>query len=496
MSASNDSGFRVSPDVQNFLDRRHSHFINGQWSGDSGRDSIPVINPTTETVISHIVAGTAEDVDDAVSAARGAFPAWRAVKPAARAQILWKIADLIERDAPMLTELEFLDNGKPLLHARRGDVAAAIETFRYFAGWCTKIYGRTATLSKPGNIHAYTVKEPVGVVGLIIPWNFPLLMAAWKLAPALAAGCTTILKPAEETSLSALRLAELLTEAGVPDGVVNVVTGYGHVVGAALAAHDNVDKVSFTGSTEVGKLIVRAATGNLKKVSLELGGKSPVIVLPDADVDQAAQSVADGIFHNAGQICAAGSRTYIHRSIYDAVLEKLHTKAETLRIGPGHKPDTQMGPLVSAKHRQRVARYVDNSIKSGSTLVTGGTTVGDCGFFYKPTIISGTTIQAPIVQEEVFGPVLVAEAYDDLDQAISWSNNSIYGLVARVWTKDIAVQHYLAEKLEAGTISFNAGGGPDPNLPFGGYKQSGWGREHGEDGLELFLQTKSVLVGY
>ena len=485
----------LMPETKSFLERVHGHFIDGAWSTE-GSDRIEIFNPATGSVIASAAAGGAPDIDKAVASARRAFAKsdWAGMMPSLRGKLLWRIADLIEKNGAELAELEFLNNGKARDIIAQRDVPAAADVFRYFAGWATKIYGKTASLSRP-NLHAYTLKEPVGVVGLIIPWNFPLLMAAWKLAPALAAGCSSVLKPAEETPLTALRLAELILEAGVPMGVVNLVTGYGHVAGAALAAHDGVDKIAFTGSTEVGKLIVRAAAGNLKKLSLELGGKSPTIILPDADINAAKAAAAGSIFFNAGQVCAAGSRLFVHNSIFEEVVEAVVERAKAIRVGVGDEPETEMGPLISKKHLERVDSYVRSGIGQGAEVLAGGGRIDREGYFFKPTVLVGTAPHMQVVREEIFGPVLVSDSFDDLDEVAAKANDSIYGLSASIWTQNLKAAHTLARKLQAGSILVNAGGGLDPNLPFGGYKQSGWGREFGEDGLELFLQTKSVVIG-
>lgn len=480
-----------------FLTRPHGMLVGGAWRSGEGGERIDVVNPATGKVIAHIAAGTAGDADAAVKVARKAFeqPSWSGLTPSARAKLLWKIAETIDANADELAELESLDNGKPRHVARAGDIAGSAEVFRYYAGWCTKINGATPAVSKPGAYHAYTLKEPVGVCGLIIPWNFPLLMAAWKLAPALAAGCTCVLKPAEETSLTALRLGELILEAGIPEGVVNVVTGYGHIVGAALSAHPGVDKIAFTGSTDIGKEIVKAAAGNLKKLSLELGGKSPTIIFADADLGKASEAAAMSIFFNAGQICAAGSRLFVQRAAYDQVIEGVAKIAAGLRVGPGDKSDSQIGPLISAKHFARVSGYVASGVEDGAKVKIGGGGLGGEGYFFKPTVLLDTTAQMKVVREEIFGPVLVAQVFDDFDDVTARANDTIYGLNASIWTRDLSTAHRMARKLQAGAVQINALGGTDPNLPFGGYKQSGWGREFGQEGLELYLQTKSVLVG-
>lgn len=482
--------------VEKFLSKQHKLLIDGQWVEPKKPDTHPSINPATGEVISEFAKASAEDVDHAVEAANRALsnPVWATMLPNARSKLLWRIADLIEENADELAEIEMLDQGKPRSFARRGDVAGAAETFRYFAGWCGKLYGKTADLSKPGNFHAYTVKEPVGVVGLIIPWNFPLLMAAWKLAPALASGCTSILKPAEETSLSALRLGELLAQAGVPAGVVNIVTGLGTIVGAALAAHPQVNKISFTGSTAVGKNLLYAASGNLKKLSLELGGKSPNIIFADADLDKAIAGAAMGIFMNAGQVCAAGSRLYVQDSVFDEVMERLTALAKATKVGPGSLADTQMGPLVSEQHRNKVSSYVQKGIQDGAKLITGGSAIGNQGYFFEPTILTDTSSDMSVVRDEIFGPVLVAQSFEDFNEMVKLANDSIYGLSATVWTSDLTTAHLAAKAIQAGTVKINTGGGPDNNMPFGGYKQSGWGREFSNEGLELYLQTKSVII--
>jgi phenylacetaldehyde dehydrogenase len=360
------------------------------------------------------------------------------------------------------------------------------------AGWATKINGETITVSAPGSWHAYTLREPVGVVGQIIPWNFPLMMAAWKIAPALAAGCTIVLKPAEQTPLTALRLGQLIQEAGFPDGVVNILTGFGETAGAALAAHPDVDKVAFTGSTEVGKLIVQAAAGNLKKVSLELGGKSPAIVFPDADMDLAISGTSSAIFFNMGQCCTAGSRLYAHKRVFDQLMQGVADRAGQIRVGHGLDPQTQLGPLVSDEQFKRVTGYLDAGRQQGAKVVTGGSRVGDQGYFVQPTVLTETNPEMSVVREEIFGPVVCAIPFDDddLDRIARTANDTSYGLAASIWTRDLGIAHKLARRIKAGTVWINTHNFGDPALPFGGYKQSGWGREMGYEAIELYTEVK------
>jgi acyl-CoA reductase-like NAD-dependent aldehyde dehydrogenase len=414
-----------------------------------------------------------------------------------RSALLYRLADLIERDAEELAVLECLDNGKPAHLTRLVEVEGSIKTFRYFAGWPSKFGGETLPVSPRGGaqILNYTTREPVGVAGLIVPWNYPLSMAAWKVAPALAAGCAVVLKPAEQTPLTALRLGELALEAGFPPGIVNVVPGFGDA-GAALVAHPGVDKIAFTGSTEVGKEIVRASAGNLKKVSLELGGKSPHIVFPDADLDAAAAAVASGIFFNQGQTCTAGSRLYAHASCFDRLVDSIAKAAQKLRVGDGLRPDSDLGPLVSQEQWDRVSRYVAIGREEGASLVSGGKRPAglDRGYFFEPTIFANAQANMRIVREEIFGPVLTALAWTDVDDLIEKANDTVYGLSAGLWTNDIKQAHRAAAALKAGTVWINCYNLVDPATPFGGFKQSGWGREHGRQAMELYSETKSVWV--
>ncbi|MEU1883344.1 aldehyde dehydrogenase family protein [Streptosporangium sp. NPDC001559] len=483
--------------VEDFITSPHQLFIDGQWVDAASGRTFATPDPATGQTLAHVAEADAEDVDRAVRAARRAFEhgPWSRMTASERGRIIWRIGDLILEHAEELAQLESLDNGKPLSVARVADVPLAADLFHYMAGWATKIEGNTIALSVPGStFHAYTLREPVGVVAQIIPWNFPLLMAAWKLGPALATGNVVILKPAEQTPLSALRLAELIAEAGVPDGVVNVLPGYGETAGAALAAHDGVDKVAFTGSTEVGRLIVHAAAGNLKKVTLELGGKSPNVVFDDADPALAVRGAANAIFFNHGQCCIAGSRLFVHRSRFDEVVEGVAEIARGIRLGPGLDADTQMGPLVSDEQLRRVTGYLDSGRQEGARTVTGGDRHGDQGYFVQPTVITDVRPEMRLVREEIFGPVVVASPFSDLDEIAAQANDTVYGLGAGIWTRDISKAHALAGRIRAGTVWINCYNVFDAALPFGGYKQSGWGREMGHQVLDAYTEVKSVCT--
>ncbi|OYQ31653.1 betaine-aldehyde dehydrogenase [Niveispirillum lacus] len=480
---------------------RHQLLIGGQWVDPVAGGTLATINPATGEVLAQIAAADAADVDRAVAAARTAFDdgAWRSMTPALRARLLWRIADLIDAHIEELSELETLDQGKALYVGRWAEIPMAAEQFRFFAGLCTKVTGDTIPSSinyQPvgKRVAAFTTKEPVGVVAAITPWNSPLIMHAMKLAPALAAGCTVVLKPAEETSLTALRLAELLVEAGVPAGVVNVVTGLGPVVGAALAAHKDVDKVAFTGSTQTGRAILDGARGNLKKVTLELGGKSPVVIMPDADLDAAIPGAANAIFFNGGQVCVAGSRLYAHRSIFDKVVAGVAAIARSTRLGHGLSPDTQMGPLVSKRQADRVKAYIDQAVADGATLVTGGGQKGPAGTFIEPTVITNADPASRIMCEEVFGPVVVATPFDDVAEVVAAANDTEFGLAASVWTQDLSAAHRLSSDIRAGTVWVNCHSFWDVALPIGGFKQSGWGRESGAGAIEKYLEIKTVCM--
>ncbi len=488
---------RLSAAARAFIARPHKLLINGEWVAAKSGKTFAVFDPANGQQIAQVAEGGAADVDAAVTAARRAFEegAWAKMKPTERGKLVWKLGDILEAHTDELAELEALDNGKPIRDARAVDVPFSAELLRYMAGWSTKITGQSIPISAPGDWHAYSVREPVGVVGQIIPWNFPLMMAVWKIAPALATGCTIVLKPAEQTPLTAIRLGELIMEAGFPPGVVNIITGDG-TAGAAIAAHPDVDKVAFTGSTEVGKLIVQAAAGNLKKVSLELGGKSPAFVFPDADLSVAIPGTASGIFFNMGQCCTAGSRLFVHERIFDKMMTGLADEAAKIKIGPGLDPESHMGPLVSDEQFQRVTGFLDSGRQQGAEFVTGGQRYGNEGYFIQPTVLAKTTPDMKVVREEIFGPVVCAMPYndDDLDRIAKQGNATEYGLAASIWTRDIGIAHKLARKLKAGSVWINVHNFNDVALPFGGYKQSGWGREMGHEAIELYTETKGVAA--
>ena len=481
-----------------FAASRHELLIGGRWRAAQSGRTFDSFNPATTAKLATVAAAGKADADLAVAAARAALDGpLAAQKPAERAKLLWKLADLIEAHADELAVLETLDNGKPLSESRNFDIPHAIEVIRYNAGWCTKLTGETISLSGPGNWHAYTVREPVGVVAQIVPWNSPLAMAATKIAPALAAGCAVILKPAEQTPLTALRLAHLVMEVGFPAGAFSLLTGMGEEAGAALTEHPGVDKVTFTGSTEVGRAIIRAAAGNFKRLTLELGGKTPVIVLPDADIEKAAMGAARSIFTNAGQICNAGSRLYAHADVFDGLVERVAAYADRIVLGSGLEQTSQMGPVVSREQQKRILRYVESGLEEGARRITRRTRADGSGYFVQPTVLTNTNATMRVVREEIFGPVLCAMRFEEADLAAiaAQANSSDYGLGAVVWTNNLSAAHHLVRKLKAGTVRVN-GGGLDPALPFGGFKQSGWGRENGRAGIEAYTELKSVAMAF
>ena len=480
--------------------RRHGNFIDGRETAPVGGAYLPVIDPATEITVAEASDSTAEDVNAAVGSARRAFEdsEWSRLRPADRERLLYRLSELIADHEAELSALETLQSGKLQTVARMIDVGAGAEFVRYMAGWATKIEGQTLDPSIPGppgtQYVTYTRREAVGVVGAIVPWNFPLAIALWKVAPALAAGCTVVLKPAEETPLTALRLAELAIDAGFPPGVLNVVCGRGATVGAALAGHPGLDKISFTGSTTVGRSIGHAAVDNMTRFTLELGGKSPLIVLDDADPQQAATGAAMGIFFNQGQVCTAGSRIYVQRRIFDKTVQAMAQVAEGMKVGSGFDPNTQLGPVVSKRHFERVMDYIDSACGEHATAITGGGRALESGYFVQPTIFVGTSPAMRIEREEVFGPVAVAVPFDDVEDAIRMANDTPYGLAASVWSQNLSAVHRIVPRLRAGIVWVNTHNMLDNNLPFGGVKQSGFGRDLGRAAVESYTELKSVCM--
>ena len=480
-----------------FLARSHRVLIDGRWEEARDGETFTSLSPVTGEVLARVPRCREAEVDLAVLAARKAFEArvWTGLAPGARARIMWRAAELIDANLEELAELDCVDNGMPIADARTVGIPFAAEVLRYFSGWCTKIHGSSSSFPKGGRpALGYTLRQPVGVAGLIVPWNSPLLMAVVKLAQALAAGCCCVIKPAEQTPLSAIRLCELLQEAGVPDGVVNLVTGFGEEAGAALVQHPGVDKIAFTGSTEVGRSILREAAGNLKRITLELGGKSPVILFDDANLETAVPALAGSIYRSAGQTCIAGSRLYVQRGKYRELVDRLAHWADGLKIGQGLDPATQLGPVVSPEQQCRVNSYIDLGIAEGATRETAPRPLPPRGCFVPPTVLSDVGDQMRVVREEIFGPVLCVQPFDDEGEALAAANRSTYGLAAYVWTKDIQRAHRLAEAIVAGSIAINCHDPRDLSMPFGGLRQSGWGKEFSADGLDSYLQTKSVFV--
>src|SRR2546422_7196142 len=490
---------RIEPSVQSFVAAPvRKMLIDGKWVEAASRKTFETVNPATGEVLARVAAGDAEDVDRAARAARRTFDEtkWPRMRPNDRERLLLKIADLIEQHGDELAQLETLDNGKPLMESRHVDIPGAAQTFRYYAGWVTKLYGETNPSDEA--YFNFTLREPVGVCGQIIPWNFPLLMAAWKLGPALACGNTSVLKPAEQTPLTALRLGELLLEAGLPDGVVNILPGFGETAGRAIVRHPMVDKIAFTGSTEVGKEIHRETAATLKRVSLELGGKSPNIVFSDADTEAAVQGALLGVFFCAGQVCCAGTRLFVEQKMHDQFADALAKNAGGMKQGNPFDPDTRIGPLVSKEQLDRVTGYLDAGKKEGAKAVIGGerkTAKGlENGYFVKPTVFTGVRNDMKIAREEIFGPVVSVIPFKDENDAVLQGNDTTYGLAAGVWTRDVSQAHRGARAIRAGTVWINCYNVFDPAAPFGGYKQSGYARELGRYALDLYTQVKSVWL--
>ena len=480
------------------LARKPQLFINGEWVDSSHGATIDCEDPSTGKIISTFVDASDKDVDRAVAAARTAFDdgRWTGLPPTVREGMIRRLADLLEAHADEFAELEAIDNGKPKGMAGAIDIPGAISQLRFMAGYASKLNGETiAPYTFPaGVLFGYTLKEPVGVCAQIVPWNFPLLMACLKIGPALAAGCTVVLKPAEQTSLTALRLADLVAESGIPAGVVNIITGNGHTAGDRMVKHPDVDKVAFTGSTEIGKLINKNATDTLKHVTLELGGKSPVVVMPDVDVASTAPGLAGAIFFNSGQVCVAGSRLYAHKDVFDDVIEGMAATADFWAPRPSLDPAAHMGPLVSKEQYDKVLGYIDAGKRDGASVLLGGDAPSHDGYYVNPTILTDVNPQMSVVREEIFGPVVVAQRFEDLDEVAKQANDTNYGLAAGIWTKDVAAMHKLASKLKAGTVWGNCHAMIDTALPFGGYKESGIGHEQGRLGIEAYLETKTVII--
>ena len=493
----------ISEETRIFLESKHLLFINGEWIESTSGETIPIIDPATEEKIAEVQSGTKDDIDLAVKSARDALTGeWSKITSHDRAQILHRLSDEIEANFSTLSEIEVLDNGMPMQLAQYSIASHGVTLLRYYASWAPKIHGKTIPVSPGGVMNGesltYTKREPIGVVGAIIPWNSPLIFAILKLAPALAAGCTVVLKPAELTPLTALYFAQLIEKSGIPKGVVNIVTGLGETAGDALAKHDDVDKITFTGSTEVGRKIVSSSAGNLKKVTLELGGKSPVVVFNDADLEKAIPGVARACFFLQGQNCMAGTRVFAHEDIHDELVQGVKNMAQSFQIGHGLIETNDFGPLISQDQRNRVMKYIKQGISEGATLVCGGNEINEKGFFIEPTIFTNVTGDMTIAKEEIFGPVLCIEKFSNepLESIAKRTNETTYGLSGSVWTNDITTGHRMAALIDSGQVSINCHAAVDSAIPFGGNKQSGWGREFGEEGLDSYLKTKSTTVMY
>jgi|TARA_B110000503_G_scaffold143702_1_gene247245 phenylacetaldehyde dehydrogenase len=488
----------LKPEVKAFLEKEHELWIDGEWTATRCGATAPVYDPASGEEIGRIAMAGAADIDAAVQAAKKAFEgSWRATSPQERELLMLRLADLIEQHAEELGQLDTLDNGMPEFVATNLNVRGAAGVMRHMAGWASKIYGKTTDVVSPfpdTEFTGYTLKEPVGVVGAIVPWNVPMMVTVWKLAPALATGCTVVIKPSEDTSLSALRLAELTKEAGIPDGVVNVVTGTGSEAGEALVAHPDVQKISFTGSTAVGKHINRVATESLKNVTLELGGKSPNIIFNDANMQDAIPGSAMAIYLNTGQICVSGSRLYIQRGVFNEVVDGIAKFAESLKLGAGLRAGSQLGPMATRAQRERVYQYVQSGSTEGAEVVTGGKPLDAPGFYMQPTLLTGTNHSMSVVREEIFGPVLVAMPFDTLEEAVELANDTSYGLSAYVWSQNISTAHTMVRRINAGKVMVNNEGFPHPALPEGGFKQSGFGKDLGYESIEGCLRTKSVIM--
>ncbi len=484
----------VTETIRRPLIRQTECFIGGQWTPAQSGKTFETVHPATEEVIAQVAEGDQADVDLAVRAARAAFEQgpWSRMDARDRGRLMYKLADLIEQEADELAALETLDNGKPIRDARQADVPLTIDCLRYYAGFADKIHGQTIPIR--GNYFCYTRREPVGVVGQIIPWNFPMLMAAWKWGPALAAGCTIVMKPAEQTPLTCLRMARLAQKAGIPDGVINVVPGYGPTAGAAIVRHPGVDKIAFTGEYLTAQTIMKEAAPTLKRLTFELGGKSPNIILADADLEAAAVGTHFGLYFNQGQCCCAGSRVFVHDSVHDSFVERLTAMNTTRRVGDPFDPQTEQGPQVDKAQFDKILKYIELGKQSGARCVTGGTRIGNRGYFVAPTLFDNVSDDMPIATDEIFGPVMSVLRFRDVEELIERANRTIFGLAAAVWTRDVSQAHYLAKRLRAGTVWINCYDVFDAAAPFGGFKMSGMGRELGEEGLRPYLESKTVTV--